>query len=170
MNLDINKRKFEIFLEVSRLLNTYDIVPILYGSLGLWKIIGEFDKANDIDILVPKEFINKNKKWDDLISFMEEINFKLKDEDEHEFIRDSEIAAFGNEKDLNEKIHINTEGLKISKIGGVKFKELSPKQYLMVYQFMLRDNYRQEKRGKGDQKKIGLIKKYLRKISDKISL
>ncbi len=159
MNLSINKRKFEVFLEVSRLLNTYGIIPILYGSLGLWKIIGEFDKANDIDILVPKKFIKE--KWNFLINLVGKINFELKDEHEHEFTRDSEIIAFARQEDLEERLQINPKKIKISKINDIRFKELSPKQYLGVYQFMLRDKYRQEKLGKGDQKKINLIKKYL---------
>ena len=158
MNLDINKRKFEIFLEVSRLLNTHGIVPILYGSLGLWKIIGEFDKANDIDILVPKKFIKE--KWNFLIDLVNKINFKLKDEHEHEFIRDSEIIAFARQEDLEERLQINPKKLKISKINGVRFKELNPQQYLATYQFMLRDEYRQEKRGKEDKRKIILIKNF----------
>jgi len=158
MNLDINKRKFEIFLEVSRLLNTHGIVPILYGSLGLWKIIGEFDKANDIDILVPKKFIKE--KWNFLIDLVNKINFKLKDEHEHEFIRDSEIIAFARQEDLEERLQINPKKLKISEINGVRFKELNPQQYLATYQFMLRDEYRQEKRGKEDKRKIILIKNF----------
>ncbi len=51
----------------------------------------------------------------------------------------------------------------MSDTDGVRFKELTAEQYLSVYQFMLRDNYRQEKRGKTDIKKIELIKKFLKK-------
>lgn len=160
MDSSSNKQKFKIFLEVSRILNKFNIIPILYGSLGLYRVIHRFGKVNDIDILVPAEFLNQ--KWRDLINSMENLGFKLKDKHEHEFIRDGEIVAFGDEKDLPEYSQIDVKTLKMSEINNVRFKELSPEQYLAVYQFMLRDQYRQEKRGKADLKKIDLIKKYMR--------
>ena len=92
---------------------------------------------------------------------MRGLDFELKDEHEHEFIRKGNFVAFADEIDLNERLQIGTKKLKVSKIGEVKFRELSVKQYLCVYKFMLRDNYRQEKRGTADIKKIALIQKYI---------
>lgn len=57
--------------------------------------------------------------------------------------------------------------MKISEVEGAKFKELSPEQYLLVYQFMLRDTYRQEKRGKTDLEKITLIRKHVEQLHKK---
>lgn len=159
MNLIVNKDKFEIFLEVARLLNKKGLIPILYGSLGLNKTIGKFGKVNDVDILVPNNFIKRD--WGQIVNLMQELNFELKDEHEHEFIKDGEIVAFGTEKDLIKTAQVNTKNLKISELDGIKFKELSSKQYLKVYQSILRDKYRQEKRGGADQEKIVLIQKYL---------
>src|SRR3989344_1574363 len=161
IKLNLNKKKFEIFLEVAKELNKEDIVPILYGSLGLCMVIGEFKEASDIDFLVPGNIITKD--WRKAISLMEKIRFNLKDEKEHEFERENKIVAFGNEKDLKDMSNINPEEIKVTEINGVKFRELSPEQYLCVYEFMLRDGYRQEKRGKDDQEKISLIKNYLEK-------
>lgn len=158
----INKEKFDIFLEVARELNkSFNIVLVLYGSLGLSRVIGEFGKVNDIDVLVPKRFLKE--KWNELIGFMESLGFKLKDEHEHEFTRNGEIVAFGKEEDLSELAKIGPDELKISEIEGVKFKELSAEQYLSTYQLMLRDEYRQEKRGTADKEKIKLIEEYLAK-------
>lgn len=160
MDLKINKKKFEIFLEVAKALNeSFSIIPILYGSLGLYKIIGEHGKCNDIDILVSDEFINE--RWNELINLMERMRFKLKDEHEHEFIRDSEIVAFAKQDDLIKRINLYPNDLIVYNINNVKFKELSVKDYLSVYRLMLRDDYRQEKRGKADQEKIDLIEKYI---------
>ena len=161
MGLKINKKKFEIFLKVAEELNhSLGIIPILYGSLGLYKIIGEHGKCNDIDILVPDEFVNG--KWDELINLMKRMGFELKDEHEHEFIRDSEIVAFGRQDDLTKRIGLEPDNLKVSNVDNAKFKEFSVENYLLAYKFMLRDSYRQEKKGKTDQEKIAMIQKYLR--------
>jgi len=159
MNPD-NKEKSNIFLEVAGELNkSFEIIPILYGSLGLNRVIEENGTVNDIDILVPNEFVDG--KWDELIETMNRLDFKLKNEHEHEFIREGKIIAFATNLDLVEMAGIRPEDLKISKESGIEFKELTPVQYLNVYQFMLRDSYRQEKRGTADKDKITLIKKYL---------
>jgi len=159
MDLKINKQNFELFLEVTKKLNKVNIVPVLFGSLGLNRVIGEFSKANDIDFLVPDDLISKN--WQKFIEIMKELDFQLKDEHEHEFERNSEIVAFGKESDLSGLSQINPSDLIISEVDGAKFKELSARQYLLCYQKMLRDEYRQEKRGKADQDKIRLIEQFL---------
>lgn len=159
MSLTINKEKFETFLEVAGALNQHNVIPILFGSLGLNRIIGEFAKANDVDILIPDEFLNQ--KWDRLVELMKDLRFQLKDKKEREFIRDLEIVNFGKESDLIELVQINLKDLNISEVNNIRFKELSAEQYLVCYQTMLRDSYRQEKRGDADKKKIALIQNYL---------
>lgn len=125
MNLDINEEDFKIFLEVAKALNkSFGIIPILYGSLGLNRVIGEFGKANDIDILVPDEFVNK--RWTKLVNFMQGLNFGLKDEHEHEFIRKGKIIAFATEDDLVEHAKVDPRNLKISE----KSSESSLKSFL----------------------------------------
>jgi len=161
MDLRINKKKFEVFLKVAKELNrSLGIIPILYGSLGLYKIIGEYGECNDIDILVPDEFVNG--RWNELIDLMKKAGFELKDEYEHKFICDSEIVAFGKQDDLTKRIGLDPDNLKVSNVGDAKFKELFVENYLFAYKLMLRDSCRQEKRGKADQEKIAMIQKYLR--------
>ena len=155
-----NEEKFKVFLEVAGALNkSFDITPVLYGSLGLYRVIQASSVVNDVDVLVPHKFVND--EWEKLVDFMKGLGFRLKDEHEHEFEREREFVAFAAGLDLVEMIGIQPGELKISDIDGVRFKELSPEQYLKLYQFMLRDNYRQEKRGTADQEKIALINKYL---------
>lgn len=157
--LKINKEEFNIFLEVAKELNKKGVIPVLFGSLGLMRIIGEFKKAGDIDVLVEKELIGK--KWLDFIKTMKSLDFRLQNEKEHEFLRNNKIIAFADVNDLL-KFDINCDHLKVSEEKGVKFKELSVHDYLVCYQKMLRDQYRQEKRGKDDQEKIKLIKEFIR--------
>ncbi len=156
-----NKKKFEIFLEVAKGMNkAFSISPIITGSLGLCRVIGDFKEAEDIDVWIPKEFVDT--RWSETITFMKGLGFELKDEHEHEFSRQGEIVAFGPDIDLAAQAKINTDDLNVSEIDGAKFKEFTAQQYLDIYKLMLRDNYRQEKKGKKDQQKIDLIEAYIK--------
>lgn len=156
-----NKNKFKIFLQIAEGLNkSLDFTPILYGSLGLNRIIGDFYKVNDIDILVPDEFIHK--KWNMLLDFMHKLNFKLKDIREHEFIKNANIINFATNKDLFKYTNAKPEQLEITQVGHTKFKELSLKQYLAAYAMSLKDSYRQNKKDNEDHKRIKQIKRHLR--------
>lgn len=158
----INMRKIKVFLEVVRELNKNGIIPILFGSFGLYKVINKLEnKVNDIDILVPDEFVHQN--WDKLVNLMKDLNFELKNEKEHEFLRNEDIISFGQISDLIKLANIKVEKIKETDEDNAKFKELSPEQYLNCYKFMLRDKYRQEKRGNADKEKIALIEKYIQK-------
>jgi len=155
-----NEEKFKIFLEITKSLNKrFNIIPVLYGSLGLSRVIEKDIVVNDIDILVPNGFI-KNR-WKDLFELMVNSGFELKNEREHEFVRKSHVVAFATDNDLTEKSGEKPENLEISTEGHVKFKQLTPELYFNVYQSVLTDGYRQEKRGSADKDKIEMIKEYL---------
>lgn len=157
-----NRKKFEIFLEVAEGLNkAFSIAPIITGSLGLCRVIGDFKEAEDIDVWVSKELIEI--KWAETINFMKDLGFELKDEHEHEFYRQGEVVAFGSDADLAAQAKISPDILNVFEVDGAKFKEFTAQQYLDIYKLMLRDNYRQEKKGKNDQQKIKLIKEYIEK-------
>ncbi|MDD3808638.1 MAG: hypothetical protein PHG49_04055 [Candidatus Pacebacteria bacterium] len=49
----------DIFLSVVKNLNQINIIPIVYGSLGLSLIIGEKYTINDIDLIIFDEDFNK---------------------------------------------------------------------------------------------------------------
>lgn len=160
-----HKMKFEIFLEVAKELNkSFNLVPILFGSLGLTRVINWDRAVNDIDFLVPKEFLKEN--WQTLISLMENLGFTMIDEHEHEFVRSGESVAFGEEDDLKELAQVDPKNLRVAEVNGAKFRELSANQYLSVYTTFSRDQYRQEKRGKADQEKIAKIQEYLQKTRE----
>jgi len=167
MSLKINKSKLETFLLIAKHLNkSFGVVPILFGSLGLNKTIGEFKKSNDIDILLPDEFVNGRFK--DLVDFMKVLSFRfkreIKEENEYEFAKGGEIVSFGGEDDLLVKLEMDSEKLKISQMKEASFKEFSPAQYLELYQFLAKNKNRR-KENKKDSQKIRLIKKYIKSRS-----
>ena len=124
-------KKFSAFIEIAKALNKYSIVPILYGSLGLYRIVGQLDKVNDIDITIP----NKNlvDKFDELMKIMAEIGYRQDARYPHEFTKGEGQIGFEPESDLVE-LGINIEALKTTVIDGIKFKELASQDYLKVYQ------------------------------------
>jgi len=160
MNIKINKEKFEVFLEVAKNLNNFlNVTPILYGSLGLYKIIGEHGKCEDIDILIPNEFVNE--RWSELIDVMEKMGFKLGNEHKHEFICGSGTIAFLEQNDLIRRINLYPNSLMVHSINNIKFKELSAENYLSAYKFMVQDEHREKEKKKSDQEKADLIEKFI---------
>jgi len=156
---EANKKKFEIFLEVAGELNKAETTPVLFGSLGLMKIVGEFKEADDVDILMEKKESKEEKRK--LLEVMFGLGFKLKDEKRYEFEREGEVVSFTGFNKLP-NFEISPNDFKVSEERGIKFKELSAKDYLLFYRNMLKKKERQKEKGKDDQKKITVIKQYLR--------
>jgi Ca2+/Na+ antiporter len=155
-NEEINKREFELFLEVAERLNSEGIIPLLFGSLGLSRIIGDFKKVGDIDIFLKKDVLNK--KRDVINKALKEKGFELISKEKYEFEKEGVIISLGDIESLD--IPINLRKIKISKEEGVKFYELSAENYLAFYQLMLKKRDRKKKR-KEDRRKIELIEEYI---------
>ena len=152
--------KFTLFLENARLLSDkFDIVPLLYGSLGLEYLTRDVLGADDIDILVPRVFITE--RWHVFKSFLEVQGYVLTDEHEHTFVRDSVAYSYADIEDLEPFAGINTETIEMHEIDGVRFMLLSFEQYLAVYQKSSKDGYRVNVRQKKDADKIRLIESKL---------
>ena len=63
--------KFNCFLENAEMLNdNFNIVPLLYGSLGLEVLTNSSLNADDIDILIPQVFVTGDK-WKEFKAFLE---------------------------------------------------------------------------------------------------
>ncbi|WP_213167748.1 hypothetical protein [Alkalicella caledoniensis] len=93
------RKLYNEFLSIATELNKrFDIVPVLYGSLGLQVVTGVEFHPQDIDILVPKEYVAE--KWELLLEVIEEMGYTLIDLNEHEFEKDGIKAAFAFEEDL----------------------------------------------------------------------
>ena len=153
--------KYKEFLKIAKHLNSeLNIIPVLYGSLGLSKIIQKDLNSKDIDILVPQKYITTD--WKKLIKTLQKINYQLVDEKEHEFIYLNNRVGIAFEEDLFPFAKINYKNLKIVTDSGVKYKILNITQYKKVYEVSKNDSYRSQKNNKKDLEKIKLIDNYIK--------
>ena len=156
----MSTNKINLFLENVRLLSDkFDIVPLLYGSLGLEYLTGDDLGADDIDILVSRVFITD--RWQEFKAVLEEHGYVLVDEHEHTFVRDGVAYSYANIDDLESFADINTEYIEMHEADGVRFLLLSLEQYLAVYKQSSKDGYRVNVRHKKDADKIRFIESKL---------
>ena len=156
----MSTNKFNLFLENARFLSDkFDIVPLLYGSLGLEYLTGDALDADDIDILVPRVFITE--RWHEFKALLEAQGYVLVDEHEHTFARDGVAYSYADIVDLESFAGINTEDIELHETDGVRFLLLSLEQYLAVYQKSSKDGYRVNVRQKKDADKIRFIESKL---------
>lgn len=156
----MSTNKFNLFIENARLLSDkFNIVPLLYGSLGLEYLTGDILGADDIDILVPRVFITD--RWQEFKAVLEEHGYVLVDEHEHTFVRDSVAYSYADIEDLESFVGINTEDIDVHEVDGVRFLLLSLEQYLDVYKKSSKDGYRVNVRQKKDADKIRFIESKL---------
>ena len=156
----MSTNKFNLFLENAQLLSDkFDIVPLLYGSLGLEYLTGDMLGVDDIDILVPSVFITK--RWHEFKSFLEVQGYVLVDEHEHTFLRDGVAYSYADIEDLESFAGIHAKDIEMHEVDGVSFLLLSLEQYLAVYRQSSKDGYRVNIRQKKDADKIRLIESKL---------
>ena len=156
----MSTNKFNLFIENARLLSDkFNIVPLLYGSLGLEYLTGDALGSDDIDILVPRVFITE--RWHEFKSFLEAQGYVLADEHEHTFVRDGVAYSYADIEDLESFAGINTEDIELHETDGVRFLLLSLEQYLAVYKQSSKDGYRVNVRQKKDADKIRFIESKL---------
>ena len=156
----MSTNKFNLFLENARLLSDkFNIVPLLYGSLGLEYSTGDVLGAGDIDILVPRVFITE--RWHEFKSLLEAQGYVLFDEHEHTFVRDGVAYSYADIEDLESFAGIHAEDIEMHEADGVRFLLLSLEQYLAVYQKSSKDGYRVNVRQKKDADKIRFIESKL---------
>lgn len=152
--------KFKNFLENAKLLNgQFRIVPLLYGSLGLENITEADLHSDDIDILIPGEFVTGDN-WLPLVAFLEAQGYTLVDEHEHTFLKDDIEYSYAAIENLKSFANIDPKDIGIYEKSGVRYKSLSLDQYLTVYQRSLEDDYRVNvfKKKEQDEEKISFIK------------
>ena len=156
----MSANKFNLFLENAQLLSEkFNIVSLLYGSLGLEYLTGDALGSDDIDILVPRVFITD--RWQEFKAVLEEYGYVLVDEHEHTFARDGVAYSYADIEDLESFAGINTEDIEMHETDGVRFLLLSLEQYLTVYQKSSKDGYRVNVRQKKDADKIRFIESKL---------
>ena len=156
----MSTNKFHLFLENAQLLSDkFNIVPLLYGSLGLEYLTGYALGSDDIDILVPLVFITE--RWHEFKALLEAQGYVLADEHEHTFVRGGVAYSYADIEDLESFAGINTEDIEMHEADGVRFLLLSLEQYLAVYQKSSKDGYRVNVRLKKDADKIRFIESKL---------
>ena len=153
----MDTNKYKEFKYISKQLNNLDIIPLLYGSLGLEQQLKIDLYPDDIDILIPKIWLNKN--WQDLRFIMNKNGYYLFDKHEHSF-KKNYIIAFAPIEQFIDKFTVNNISQKIE--DNCKFYELSLEDYLKVYNKFMDDEYRINKKDR-DQEKIKLIEMSLNK-------
>ena len=152
--------KKRAFLENARLLqDKFGIVPLMYGSLGLEYLTGEDLHADDIDILIPREFLAEG--WDDFRAGLEGEGYVLIDEHEHTFEKDGIHYSYAKIEELESFAEIPMDQIRTCREGDVAFKLLDLPQYLRVYTASSKDGYRTDKKNKRDGEKIAMIREYL---------
>ncbi len=150
--------KFECFTENAKLLQEkYDIIPLLYGSLGLEILTETSLNADDIDILIPEEFVT-GCRWNELKSCLENCGYVLIDEAEHTFRKNDIDYSYAAIEGLKDFADIDIADIEIRNKSGIRFMILSLEQYLRVYQKSSQDGYRMNVKEKQDNQKIELIR------------
>lgn len=147
---------YQEFLYVAKVLNeNLGITPVLYGSLGLEIITGLKFKPEDIDILVPIAYMEKD--WPLLKQTMEELSYELTDLHEHKFKKNGFEIGYAFEEDLLDFAGVAYKLLAVKEEKGAVFKVLSVKEYIAVYRKSSKDSYRKTKNNHKDLMKLAIL-------------
>ncbi len=145
------------FIHIARLLNNeLNIVPLLYGSLGLEQRLNKNLNADDIDILIPEIFLNE--KWDSLTALMNGDGYTLYDLREHAFEKSGVSAAFAAIESLTPFAGIDLKQIPIIEEDRARYYLLNLSDYLKVYSSSAKDGYRENVKNKRDEQFIEYIK------------
>ena len=148
--------KKALFFENAKLLaEKFDIVPLMYGSLGLEYITGKIQNVDDVDILIPEVFLNL--RWHEFRTFLENQGYVLVDEHEHTFQRNDIFYSYASIEELELFAGINLSDIKQQRKDDIPFYLLTLEQYLKVYTASAKDGYRVNVRKKKDNEKIEFI-------------
>ncbi|MGL4739889.1 MAG: hypothetical protein ACRC41_03680 [Sarcina sp.] len=156
------KDKYFEFLKITiQLNNELQIRPLLYGSLGLQKISGFEFYPDDIDILIPEEYLNE--QWNSFCEVIEWMDYKLVDLHEHAFFNGKYKIAFASIESLKDFADINLNDIKKVEAKDSFYQILNLAQYLRVYETSYKDSYRKNKNNNKDLLKIEVIRNLLKK-------
>lgn len=149
------------FLSIARVISgEFSIVPLMYGSVGLEYLTGEDFDAQDVDILIPKEFLHK--RWTAFCALLTRKGYVLTDEREHTFVKDGVEFSFAEMEELERFVGIREADMQTVSVGDVSFKLLSMQQYYRVYAASIKDGYRVNVRQKKDAEKLQYIERRLK--------
>lgn len=153
------------FLAIAESLNTkLNIVPLLFGSLGLEQRLHTNLNADDIDILISEVFLRD--KWNSIVTIMNNNGYVLYDLHEHAFEKSGISVAFASIEDLTPFAGIDPIGIPVIEEAGVRYYLLNLQDYLKVYTASSKDGYRKNTKNKKDEEKIELINKAIGKSEE----
>ena len=152
-------KKKEFLYAAESLNKKLNIVPLLFGSLGLEQRLHTSLNADDIDILIPETFLNE--KWNNVVAVMNDNGYVLYDLHEHAFEKSGLSLAFASIESLTSFAGIDIAKIPIIEESGVYYYLLDLQDYLKVYTASSKDGYRKNIKNKKDEEKIKLINKAL---------
>ena len=148
--------KKQEFLHIAKELNEkLNIVPLLFGSLGLEQRLHISLNAEDIDVLIPEEFLKE--KWQRIVEVMQDDGYKLYDYHEHAFEKDGLSLAFASIESLKPFANVDISKIPLINENGIRYFLLELEDYLKVYTASSLDGYRKNIKNKQDNQKINLI-------------
>ena len=149
-------RKIDAFFENAGLLQEeMQIVPLLYGSLGLEYLTKENLGADDIDILIPEIYLAE--QWSVFRAMLERNGYRLIDAHEHTFEKNGIHLSYARLEELEPFSGISVPDILILEANHILFRLLTLEQYLKVYTASSQDGYRMNVKEKKDQEKIDFI-------------
>ena len=153
------------FLNIAGSFNEkFNMVPLLFGSLGLEQRLQLDLKADDIDMLIPETFLGE--KWDSIVSLMHYNGYELYDLHEHAFEKNGLSVAFAPIESLTPFAGVDTGNIPLMEEEGVRYLLLELGDYLKVYTASAKDGYRKNVKNKQDEEKIRLINEAIKKNSE----
>lgn len=156
-------KKQEFLLIAKELNDKLNIVPLLFGSLGLEQRLHISLNAEDIDVLIPEEFLNE--KWQRIVEIMKDNGYRLYDYYEHAFEKDGLSLAFASIESLKPFADVDISKIPLINENGIRYLLLQLEDYLKVYTASSLDGYRKNIKNKQDNQKINLIVNALGKES-----
>ena len=152
--------KIDAFFENARLLyEKMQVIPLLYGSLGLEYLTNENMGSDDIDILIPGIYLSN--RWPLFRATLERNGYRLIDEHEHTFEKNGVHVSYAQLEELESFAGIPITDIPILEANHIRFMLLSLEQYLKVYTASSKDGYRMNVKEKKDQEKIDFIRSRL---------
>ena len=154
--------KYHEFLQIAHALNTrLGCTPLLFGSLGLSRRLEADLSPDDIDVLLPREFLAD--RWAELAELMHSLGYALYDLHEHAFGREGLSAAFAELEGLADFAGVDVGAIPILSDTGSSYRLLTLSDYRKVYAASAKDGYRRDKKLKNDRAKLDLIDAALQK-------
>lgn len=152
--------KTDAFFENARLLQEeMQIVPLLYGSLGLEYLTKENLGADDIDILISEIYLSE--QWAVFHAMLERNGYQLIDAHEHTFEKNGIHLSYARLEELESFAGIRISDIPTLEADSIQFRLLTLEQYLKVYTASSKDGYRMNVKEKKDQEKIDFIRSCL---------